>query len=387
MGKRLIGLMLAVVCATAGFATAQREAAATTPAGDAYDAWLKTAQLGPYQPGVEDWDAIYQAALKEPSLLVYAGTSRIFNSIKDLNAVHPGLKIEAVNLESPELLERMVREWDAGLRKVGVLFSALPNTHHELLLPRRAVTRYVPRELEAVMPASETQPLLRHRHSAYVWIYNNKNFDAPPWKNVWELTTEKFRNRVVIGDLSEGIGTITYYVAVVTHAKEMAAMYQQFFGEPIKLTTPNAGFEFIKRIFDNDVRIVTVGRDVADAVTNSTGPFAGLTGYSRYREALDGVYRFDVDRNVAPAASSFWYLSIGSFTPSPNTAKILVNWLMSQKGGKYWWGPNFPSNPLVKELEKPFTFTLADFPTLWAPTPEDFARYEKDIIDYWLLWR
>jgi iron(III) transport system substrate-binding protein len=375
-------LVTSLLCALIVFGLT---AAAVAVSDDEYDQWLQRAELGPYQPEVEDWDAIYQAALEEPPLQVYAGTSRIFPAIEDLEQEYPGLRIEALNIESQDILERVRREWDAGLRNVGLVFSAIPAIHHDLLLPRRAVTRYVPRELEGLMAEEELEPLLRQRYSAYVWFYNSDEFDAPPWENIWQLTTEEFRNRVVIGDMLEGISTLTFFTAINVHADEMAELYEDYFGEPIELETPNAGMEFIKRLLENDARIVRASREVVETIDQSTGPFAGLTGYSRYRDALDGDYALAVDTE-SPAASDFWYLSIGTLTESPNTAKILIRWLMTEEGGKQWAGPNFPANPNVT-IQPPFELTLRDFAIMWSPTPEESSEFHDMLIDYWMLWR
>src|SRR5690625_4619163 len=163
-------------------------------AQDAYDEWLKSAELGPYQPETEDWDDIYGRAQEEPPLLVYANTSNIFKAVEDLVAQYPGIEIEPLDIKGQVIIDRIVLEWDAGLRDVGVAFMALPWLQHELLLPRGALTAYVPREYAAGVDARYTEPLPVHRFSASGWMYNDDNFDEAPWDNIWELTTEKFRN-------------------------------------------------------------------------------------------------------------------------------------------------------------------------------------------------
>lgn len=350
-----------------------------------YDAWLRKAELGPYQPVVEDWDAIYEAAKSEPPLVAYVATSRALDAAADMMREYPGVEVETLFIGAAEILERVRREWNAGLRDVGLLFAPYPEVHHESLLPRDIVTRYVPRELELVMKPSDTQPLLRQRFSTYVWAFNGENFDSAPWDNVWELTTERFRNRVVITDPFEDQVSMTWLAAIVINSSQMEELYGEFFGTPYT-GKRNAGLEFMKRLLENDVRIVNDSREVGRAISASTGPFAGLTGYSRYKDVLDGQETFAIDTKNAPAAGSFWYLSVGSFNKSPNTAKLFTRWLMSQEGGKYWWGPNFPSNPEVK-MPEPWELELKDFELVWSPTPEEFAEVRDDILDSWLLWR
>ena len=352
-----------------------------------YDAWLQAAELGPYQPAVEDWDAIYERAQQEPPLLVYAHTSRIFDAVEELLEDYPGLQIEALDMPGQEIIERVVREWDAGRRDIGVAFMALPWLQHELLLPRQAVTRYVPRELEARIPAADTEPLLKHRFSASGWMYNDANFDSAPWDNIWELTTERFRNRVVVSDIFGGATTPTHFTGIVQFSDEMERLYEAFFGEPIELHgTANAGEEFVRRLLQNDMRVLSSSREVAEALTNSTGPFAGMTVYSRLREVADGVYQFAVDTQNSPVVVAYHYISIGSFTESPNTAKLLVRHLTSEEGGHYWWGANFPVDTSYA-LEEPFTLTLDDFEKVWRIDADTASDVMDRLLDYWPIWR
>ena len=331
-------------------------------AQDDYDEWLRWAELGPYQPEVEDWEAIHAAALDEPALLVYANTSNIFRAVDTLLEDYPGLNIEALDISGQTIIDRIVLEWDAGLRDVGVAFMALPWIQHELLLPRGAVTRYVPRELEAQLEERFTQPLLMHRFSASGWMYNDANFDEAPWSNIWELTTEPWRNRVAVSDIADGATTPTHLTGIVQHSDEMESLYEEYFGEPIELhaTTSNAGEEFIRRLLQNDMRVLSSSREVAEAITNSEKPFAGMTVYSRLREVVEGTYRFAIDTENSPVVVSYHYVSVGSFSQSPNTAKLLIRHLTSEEGGSPWWGENFPVNTSYA-LTPPFTLTLADF--------------------------
>ena len=354
---------------------------------DKYDEWLKKAQLGPYQPEVEDWDAIYKAALDEPVMSIYSATSRIHPSIKEMLKKYPGLKIEPINLGGIECNERVLREWEAGIRQVGILHSGAPDFHYSVLMPRKALTNYVPRELQKIMDPVETTPMLRHRYYAAVWIYTTKGGTqkSPPWKNIWEFTTEKWRGRVAIWDALETDLSREFFAALMTNSKLMEDLYRENFGRPIQLTTPNAGLEFMKRLLENDARLFPDHRDVDQAVSDSDGLFAGLTTSSAYRLAHDGTYDFDID-TTAPSYRGYNTLLIYSFTPSPNTAKLVVKWLMSEEGGKKWWGPNFPPESLNYSVPKPW-LTMKDFNRMLALPIGDLKKSTDIVVDYWLLWR
>jgi iron(III) transport system substrate-binding protein len=354
-----------------------------------YDTWLEWAELGPHQPEVEDWDAIYEAAQGEPTLTIYTATSRIHPSIERMLMEYPGLDIEAINIPAPEANERVRREWDAGLRNVGILHSGAPDFHYEVLLQeRQAVTNYVPRELQAIMDPIEYEPMLRQRYFGGVWVYSTsiEDPDTTPWSNVWELTTDAWTDRIAIWDPLETDASREYFAALIAHADLMEELYEDHFGEPIELTTPNAGLEFMKRLLDNGLRIFSDHRDVAAAVTAAEGNFAGFTTSSAARLVMDGAADFRIDTDVSPSYRGYNTLLIGSLTPSPNTAKMVVRWLMSEDGGSEWWGPNFPPFSIGFGSPEPW-LNLGDFAMMLELPLEGLKDLTDDVVDYWLLWR
>ena len=376
--RGIIAALCAVAIVAGGWAFAQTDAE--------YDAWLQSAQLGPYQPEVDDWDAILEAARQEPPLTFYVATSRALGAT-DLFNERYGLQAEAINLGTNDLIERVRREWDAGLRNAGLIMVGNPALFQEALLSRNAVTRFVPRELEAAMDPIETEPLLRHRYSVGTWYYSTDGErGVTPYSNIWELTTEPWRNRVATTDPLGSSTILMYFTALVSNADQMEELYEDFFGEPITLTTENAGYEFIKRLLDNDLRIVSSQRDVAEAVSVADGNFAGMGTQSLFRLVEDGTYDYDLDVTTNPVVRTFQWIGIGSYTESPNQAKLLLDWLMSQEGGEPWWSADFPVSPTVEPMGG-FDLRLSDFAVVWEPTVEEMIELSDDLIDFFLLYR
>jgi len=67
---------------------------------------------------------------------------------------------------------------------------------------------------------------------------------------------------VAIGDPRLDGGTLDYFIMMVLKADELAAEYERYYEEPIKLTTANAGYEWIKRLMENDPLLVRGEKDV-----------------------------------------------------------------------------------------------------------------------------
>ena len=366
--------------------------AATTVSSFAQDAcaeahadWLRSAEMGPYQPATEDWNAIMAAAKQEPGLTIYSSTSRVLDVVDQMNAEW-GVEMEALNLSTNELIERVRREWDAGLRNVGLVNNGNPGQMSEALVKRCALVNYVPRELQDRIPEAETLPLLRHRYSVGTWYYNSPD-DQVPYDNIWDLTTEEFRNRTVVRDPLESGTMMEVFTAFVMNADALEALYEENFGEPITLTTANAGYEFWKRMLDNDMRIVAGSRDVAQTVTEADGIMVGLSTQSAYRNVIDGTYDFALDTQIAPTVLTLRLMGVGMETDSPNQAKLMVRHLMSQEGGSPWWGADFPVDPAIEPTGEMADLKLSSFATLWEPKVEDQIAVRDEFIDFYLANR
>jgi iron(III) transport system substrate-binding protein len=353
-----------------------------------YEQWLQTAELGAYQPEVEDLAGMLEAARAEPPLVLYTETSRAFAMV-DAFMAETGLSVESINLRGSEIIERIRREFDAGIHNVGVVLVGSGAIIQDQLMTRNALTAYVPSEIKPLMSASAMEPLMVHRYSVGTWYFkNDADPNTPPYSNIWAFTTPEYRNRVAINSPLVSGTTMEYFIGLVANADLMAALYEEYFGEPLTdLDTENAGYEFIKRLMENDARVVPAFRDVSAAVSAGEGYFAGFGAHSAYAAVVRGEYDFQLDTDVAPAVLSPRYIGIGSFTASPNAAKLLLRWLTSQEGGAVWWGEDFPGSPAVMPTGEMETLTLASFDKLWDTPIELQLQLRDDIADFFLLYQ
>jgi len=99
-------------------------------------AWLEAAQLGPFQPAEDDWDAIYEAAKKEGKVVIYSGSSRVFKIAETFKEAYPGIEVEAYDITTPDLILKVKAEQGAGIHNADVVFVGDPPTViNELVKP------------------------------------------------------------------------------------------------------------------------------------------------------------------------------------------------------------------------------------------------------------
>ena len=349
-----------------------------------YEEWLQRAQFGEYQPEEEDWDEILEKAKEEPPITIYSGTSRSIPVADALNEEH-GLEIEVLNIRANEIVERVRREFSAGLHEADIIMAGAADAVYDQLLLSNAITRYVPRHIEEAIDPRHIEPLMVHRYSVGTWYYSTDEEGVVPYENIWELTTEKWNNRIAMQSPLDSGTTMDYAIGIVSNADKMEELYEDYFGEPIELTTENAGYEFLKRLLDNDARILDSFRDVADAVTRADGHFAGFGTQSPYRDVIEGIYDFELDTDINPAVLSPRVIAVGTFTESPNKVKYVINHLVSQEGGEPWWGADFPANPFVESTGAMADLTLDSFDKLWD-TPLDQQLILRDqVADFFIM--
>ncbi len=224
MMKRVLGLgiILCLMISVTVWAAGGREAMPT----DAYEQWMQDAQVGPYQPDVEDWDAIYEAAKQEGTVVIYSSTSRIFDGVATFEEKYPGITVEAYNISGVEILEKIEREAEAGIRNADVVMTSSVNPLAVELIERQVIFNYVPQDLVPVIPEQFREPLLTHRYGSVIMNYSDVAYaDGPPITSIWELTKPEWKDRIVIRDPMRSSGSMNWMASWVVHDDVMAANY------------------------------------------------------------------------------------------------------------------------------------------------------------------
>lgn len=317
-------------------------------------AWLEAAELGPFAPDAQDWDAIAAAAREEGKVVIYSVSSRIFN-LQDEFMEKFGVEIEAYDLASEIQLEKLRREHNAGIYAVDVIFNNDAPTIISEFLPRGLIWNFVPEPLMDELEPEEQEPLLTQRWSSRVLFYNTAVYpDGAPFDNLWDLTTEEWRGKVLMPDPLENAVQMNVLQTILQHADEMEAAYQAEFGEPITyseevldaigevgglIEEPNASIEWLYRFMQNDPIFLssttTIWKNISD-VSNDDPP-VGFSTFSKVRDFEEGVYESDIPYDMQPAFGVSYptLLLIADRAPHPNAAKLLIHYMMDE--GFYPW--------------------------------------------------
>lgn len=336
----------------------------------------------------EDWNAIVEAAKKEGVVVVYDTSSRMGEAAEGFTNKY-GIEVQWTKMGDSEISDRVVREHEAKARGADVMVSESAAILLGQLLSQGYVINYVPSTHKDIVPVEYQNPLA-YRFQPRIIGYNTEAYDEPPIKNLWELTTPKWRGKVALRDPQFTAMQLAWFAEIVEAADVMAAAYEKCFGEPIVLTTPNAGWEFIKRFANNKPVIFRSDGDVAEAVgtRGQTDPPVGLYVLSKHREIPAKNLALDVCYGIEPCIGYLYpaYVAITTNAASPNAAKLFVSYLLDE-GVNAWTKDlgNFSPNPGIPPHPDDPLGGIEEWAKVAMPlNAQTTVKYYAELFDFWM---
>ena len=343
-GKIMLCAFMTVLTAAAVFAGGTKESAPAAPAAPA-----------PVEKAMTH-DELVAAAQAEGTVTVYSVTSRIANAAKAFTEKY-GIQVEATNLKDFELVEKISKEGSSGV--VGADFVLCQDGGRVMgeLINMEYLYNYVPPTMKDIIPVEFQNPLA-FSFINKVFIYNDEASPEYPFTNIWALTTPEWKGNFQFKNpFQEGVNA--NFLTMVTKpevADKIAAAYQEYFNKPIQLTTPNAGYEWIKAIFENDLILTTSDTKTAETigVRGQNKPNnAGLFVYSKFRYKQSKNLALEPIMDVTPFSGFYYpiYALMASSAAHPNAAKLFIEYLLTEEGFSPWssdlgtYSPN-PTIPL-----------------------------------------
>jgi iron(III) transport system substrate-binding protein len=299
------------------------------------DAWMKEAQLGPYQSSPEDWDAVIQKAKQEGEVIVYSSSSRIAKVADSFMAIYPEIKVTSFDLGSVQTVEKTVREQNANLFNADIITTGGSGQVIHEMLNKHMMVNYVPEHYKDRIPVENRDPLLVRVNEAMVFLYNGEAHpDGQPATNIWAFTEPEWKGRVGTKNPLSSLSTFMGWATLVQHADEMAAAYKRHTGKDIELHegVPDAGYEFVYRMLHNDLVIFKSGSKLGGA-SGKPGQDKPLVSYNNMTRIADNakkgyVNRFFVDLDPAAKVIYPTYTAIARQAAHPNAAKLLTAYLL-----------------------------------------------------------
>lgn len=296
------------------------------------NSWEQEAHLS----GDETEDVLYKKALNEDILKVYTVSTRATQVKEGFEAAYPGLYVEIKDLRSPELIQAVSdtvdsREYDADI----VICNDNSGAFKQTLVDTGKVYAYIPDDIRDKMKDGYIGETVTFLDEAELLFYNGSKYDSCPIDNLWELTEEKYRGRIIMPSPMRSFSTYAFCGAVLCSEEALFSAYKDYAGsEPALKEGSNAAELFIEKLFEN-----TIFSNSSDEVVEGLG--SGDERYDfgimvsskmRFNEIgykLEPVYELD----PFSGARISYAVMIAAGSKNVNCAKLFIRYLLGEGDG------------------------------------------------------
>jgi iron(III) transport system substrate-binding protein len=355
--------------------------------------WLKKSGLGSYEPKTFDQKELFEKAKLEKEVSVYSYSSRVHQFGKTFEQQYPGIKVKGSDMDSTEIVTKILAEQKAENFVADVIFLKDPATVLNELMKKGYAFTYVPPDLKSVVPEKYQKPFCVHHVSLDALVYNTEVNKQSSVKSLWDLTKPEWKSKVLFPDPVKMPEFIEFLSTIVRHSDEMAKDYEQVFGKPIQLSkgVKNAGYEWILRVLKNDAVIAGSTNDVSNAVgqPGQQKPPVGITAFSRLRDKeKNPKLAFDVAYDLQPVigVATEVIIAIVNRGPHPHAAKLLVRWMMGDEKGGQGYKPYFVLGDIPVRTDQAApkgSKKLVDL-NVWSSEAQFVWDHGQEVRDFWL---
>ena len=385
MKKEIIAAMLIVVSVLGCISCSKKPAAQNSQTSE----WAKKVEL--YKD--ETPEELYEKAKKEGNVVVYSISARMKKVKESFEKQYPGVTLEVYNLPTNEVLEKISREYDSGIRAADVIH--IKDQDGSLYLDyvqKGKFHNYKPADIIKHIDPKYCERAMPFYMELNEWFYNDEAYpDGPPITSWWDLTKPEWKGRVLVTNPLDNHSHMCIYVGLVLDADALADDYKRVFGEEITLHgTENAGYEFLKRFMENDPVFISSSSEMVEAVgtRGQERPPLAYASSSKMRERKEKGYALQVVSQITPhtGLSGLNTLYVVNEAPHPAGAKLLIRWLMGEADGK---GEGFkPFNtiggwPLRDDVKAVDPIPLSDINIQDIDKTEIYYKL-RDVSDFWL---
>ena len=355
--------------------------------------WLKKSGLGPYEPKSFDGKDLYEKAKLEKEVSVYSYSSRVHQFGKTFEEHYPGIKVKGFDMDSTEIVTKILAEQKAENFVADVIFLKDPAAVLHELMRKGYAFIYVPPDLKPVIPDRYQSPFLVHHVSLDVLVYNTEVYKQSPIRSLWDLTKPEWKSKVLFPDPVKMPEFIEFLSTIVQQSGKMAQDFERVFGKPILLSkgVKNAGYEWILKMMRNDAVIAGSTNDVSNAVgqPGQQNPPVGITAFSRLRDKeKNPKLSFDVAYDLQPimGVATEVVITIVNRAPHPHAAKLMIRWMMGDEKGGQGYSPYFVWGDIAVRTDQSVpkgSKKLKDL-NVWNSDPQYVWDYGQEVRDFWL---
>ncbi len=297
--------------------------------------WEEFAQI--YATDETD-EELYQKAIEEGgTVTLYSISSRCGKVAAAFMEKYPELTCESFDISTNELLEKVTREHEAGQYVADVVhIKDQDGSMWKEYVANKVFYNFQPADIFAHINPSYTATATPMYIELTQLFYNTEVYpDGSPITNIWQLTEPQWKGKITmqnpLDNLSWGAWITGFCVG--EEPEKLANAYKELYDEELVLSDgcENAGFEFLKRLRENDPIFCASSDECAEAVgaPGQSDPPVGFSASSKLRKAADNGWvlnSVNLYPNTGIPAVNTLYVVEGCQHPA--AAKLLIRFMM-----------------------------------------------------------
>ena len=319
--------------------SAPAEAPAETPAESDLTEWEQFSNI--YATDETDEELYKQAIAEGGKVTLYSISSRCPKVADAFMAKYPEIECVAFDISTNELLEKVTREHEAGQHVADVVhIKDQDGSMWKEYVANKVFYNYKPADIFAHIDPELTKTVTPLYTELTQLFYNTEVYSESPITNIWQLTEPQWKGKITMQNPLDNLswGSWITGFCVGEEPDKLAAAYEELYGEKLVLSDgcANAGYEFLKRLHDNQPIYCASSDESAEAVgaPGQSDPPVGFTASSKLRKAEENGWVFapvNLYPNTGIPAVNTLYVVEGCEYPA--AAKLLIRFMMGGVDG------------------------------------------------------
>lgn len=295
--------------------------------------WKEEANLS----GKESAEELYQAASEEDTLVIYSVSSRVFEVKESFEKEYPGLTVEIKDVRGEDIVNMLQDNYEKENYACDlVICSDCNGSLNRQLLEPGILYSYIPPDIAPKMKEGHADNELVFVGEALIFFYNETVFDEQPIQNIWELTKEQYKGKIIMANPLSSFSTYGFCSAVLGESEKIAEAYEEYAGEALNVPEgKTAGEVFWKQAAKNIV-FTNSSDEVLEGIggIGSDDYWIGIMISSKMRYQELGYHFVPIYRlNPFSAVYTPNSVTIAAGSPNVNTAKLFVRYLLGETDG------------------------------------------------------
>lgn len=295
--------------------------------------WKEEANLS----GKESAEELYQAASEEDTLVIYSVSSRVFEVKESFEKEYPGLTVEIKDVRGEDIVNMLQDNYEKENYACDLVICSDCNgsLNRELLEPG-ILYSYIPPDIAPKMKESHADNELVFVGEALMFFYNETVFDEQPIQNIWELTKEQYKGKIIMANPLSSFSTYGFCSAVLGESEKISEAYEEYAGEALDVPKGKTAGEVFWEQAAKNIVFTNSSDEVLEGIggIGSDDYWIGImiSSKMRYQELgyhFAPIYRLNPFSTVYTPNS----VTIAAGSPNINTAKLFVRYLLGETDG------------------------------------------------------